>query len=80
MEAVIKKWGNSLGLRLPKVLAEHLNIDDGSRLELSLEKDYIKLLPLRKPKLKLSEMLSKVNKNNIHNEIDTVIPVGIEVW
>lgn len=80
MEAIIKKWGNSLGLRLPKVMAEHLNINDGSLLELRLEKDYIKILPLKKSKLKLNDLLSMVNKNNIHREIDTGVPEGNEVW
>ncbi len=80
MEAVIKKWGNSLGLRLPKVMAEHLNINDGSLLELRLEKDYIKILPLKKSKLKLNDLLSLVNKNNIHHEIDTGDSIGNEVW
>ena len=80
MEAVIKKWGNSLGLRLPKVMAEHFNINDGSLLELRIEKDYIKITPSKKPKLKLNELLSKVNKNNIHSEIDTGDSLGNEVW
>ncbi|MFH1050386.1 MAG: AbrB/MazE/SpoVT family DNA-binding domain-containing protein [bacterium] len=80
MEAVIKKWGNSLGLRLPKVLAEQFNIDDGSHLELRPEKDYIKLLPLHKPKFTLIELMSKVSKKNIHSEIDSSSTQGNEVW
>lgn len=80
MEAVIKKWGNSLGLRFPKAIAEHLNINDGSLLELRIEKDHIKILPLKKSKLKLDDLLLLVNKNNIHHEVDTGNPIGNEAW
>ncbi|ROL62444.1 AbrB/MazE/SpoVT family DNA-binding domain-containing protein [Bacteroidetes/Chlorobi group bacterium ChocPot_Mid] len=80
METISKKWGNSLGIRLPKVMAEHLNINDGSLLELRLEKDYIKIIPIKKQKIKLKDLLSMVNKNNIHNDIETGPPIGNEVW
>jgi antitoxin MazE len=80
METISKKWGNSLGIRLPKVMVEHLNINDGSLLELRLEKDYIKIIPIKKQKIKLKDLLSMVNKNNIHNDIETGPPIGNEVW
>jgi len=31
-------------------------------------------------KNKLSEMLSNINKQNIHKEIETSGPVGNEIW
>ena len=32
MQAQIAKWGNSLGLRLPKALAEHIGAREGQKL------------------------------------------------
>jgi antitoxin component of MazEF toxin-antitoxin module len=41
------------------------------------EKEII-IKPIQKNKL--SELLSKVNELNIHNEVETGGPVGKEVW
>lgn len=32
MQVQISKWGNSLGLRLPKALAEHIGAREGQKL------------------------------------------------
>ena len=39
-------------------------------------------LELRVPNIacKLSEMLSKINEQNIHEEIETSGPIGKEIW
>ncbi len=34
METVIKKWGNSLGVRIPTLIAKSMNFNDGSPVEL----------------------------------------------
>lgn len=34
MTVKIKKWGNSLGIRLPKKLADAKNLSDGNNIEL----------------------------------------------
>ncbi len=80
METVIRKWGNSLGLRLPKVLTGHFNLKDGSKIELQFEDDHFKIVPLSDKKFTLEELMSKVNKKNLHKEIDTGSSVGNEVW
>jgi len=78
MEAVIKKWGNSLGIRIPSVMAKDLSLRDGSHVEIKDEEHRIVIIPSHKENLK--DLLSKVNKNNLHNEIDTGSPVGNEIW
>ena len=42
-----------------------------------VEKEII-IKPVKKNKL--SEMVSKINEQNLHKEIDTGEPVGKEVW
>jgi len=78
MEAVIKKWGNSLGIRIPSVMAKDLSLRDGSHVEIKDEEHRIVIIPSHKENLK--DLLSKVNKSNLHNEIDTGSPVGNEIW
>ncbi len=43
IELEVKKWGNSLGIRIPRALAEILNIEAGSRIRLTLKEDRVEL-------------------------------------
>jgi len=78
MEAVVKKWGNSLGIRLPNVIARNLSLKDGSCVDILDRGKEIAIKPLKK--YRLSEMLETINEENLHKEIDTGKPVGKEIW
>lgn len=38
METTAKKWGNSLAIRIPKVIAEELHIENNAKVDLRTEK------------------------------------------
>jgi antitoxin MazE len=78
MEAVVKKWGNSLGIRIPSLIARELSLKDVSCVEINENKKKIIITPIQKNRL--SEMVSKINKQNLHAEIETGGPVGNETW
>jgi antitoxin MazE len=78
MEAIIKKWGNSLGIRIPNLITRELSLKDGSFVDIKDEKGEIIIKP--KGQNKLSELISKINENNIHGEVETNGPVGNEIW
>ena len=78
MEAVVRKWGNSLGIRFPVYLTRELLLEDGSFVDISKKGKTVIIQP--KNKNKLSEMLEKITKQNIHKEIETGSPVGKEIW
>ncbi|GHV73228.1 multidrug transporter MatE [Spirochaetia bacterium] len=78
MEAVIKKWGNSLGIRIPSLIVRELALKDGSPVEINDTGNEIIIKP--KPKKTLSELLNEINEQNIHQEIETEGPVGKELW
>jgi antitoxin MazE len=78
MEAVIRKWGNSLGIRIPTLIAKGMNFNDGSSVELKNTTDGILITP--KAHLNLSEMLDKITEQNIHKEVETGSPIGNETW
>jgi antitoxin MazE len=80
MEAKIKKWGNSLGVRIPKSFTIQAGITDGSSIEINMEGDKITIVPLQKDEYKLDELLSMVSEENVHYEIETSGPIGNEVW
>jgi len=78
MEAVIKKWGNSLGIRIPNLIVREFSLKDGSYVDINDRGKEIIIKPIQKNKL--SEMLSSINEQNLHAEIETTGPVGKEVW
>ena len=78
MEAVVKKWGNSLGIRIPNLIVRELSLKDGSFVDINENGKEIVIKPLRKNNL--SEMLSRINDQNIHEEIKSTGPVGNEIW
>jgi antitoxin MazE len=71
-----KKWGNSLGIRIPNLIARELSLKDGSCVDINNIRK--KIIPIKKNRL--SEMVSKINKQNFHAEIETGEPVGKEIW
>ena len=78
MEAVVRKWGNSLGIRVPNLIARDLSLKDGSFVDITGNGKEMIIKPIGKRKL--SDMLSEINEENIHEEIGTTGPVGKEIW
>lgn len=80
MQVRVQKWGNSLAVRIPKPLAEDAEVKEGSVLNLALSEGKVVATPVRKKKLSLKQLLAKVDKKNIHKEVDFGSPVGDEIW
>ena len=45
MQAVVQKWGNSLGFRIPSLWAKDNNVKSGSKIEVIAEK--VTFLPIK---------------------------------
>ena len=80
MTARIQKWGNSLALRLPKALADEFHLEQGSSVEISVSRGKIVVDPHRPPHYRLSDLLKKVARRNIHGEISDGGLVGKEIF
>ena len=78
MTVSIKKWGNSLALRIPKDIAQTLQIENDSTLELSI-KDGALVIEPQKSTL-LENLVSRIDADNLHHEVDTGKVVGNEEW
>jgi len=76
MKVQIQKWRNSLALRIPKSLAIESKVEQGSIVEVSLERGKIVVVPVAEPEFTLEGLLSKVTKCNLHQEIETGDAVG----
>jgi antitoxin MazE len=79
MQTKIRKWGNSLGLRIPRSFALEARVAEGSTVDLSVENGRLQVRPIR-PAYVLGALLRKVSRRNLHGEVPTGSPVGREVW
>ena len=79
MQTKIKKWGNSLALRIPKLLALDANLKQDSLVDISIEKNSIIIMPIGEKEYSLEKLLKGVSKNNLHGEFNTGAPVGKEI-
>jgi antitoxin MazE len=80
MVTKIQKWGNSLGLRIPKSLAKDAGVEEGSPVDISIDGGKLVIQPVRPSKYELKDLVSQIREDNIHDEIPTGDPVGREVW
>ena len=76
----IQKWGNSLGVRIPKSLAEDAQVEEGASVELTVENGCLMILPIKRNALDLNALLEEVTPDNLHGEVDVGPAVGGEDW
>ena len=80
METKIQKWGNSLGVRLPKVLAQKKDLREGVLVQVSEMGDVITIKPIKNAPLSLAELLQAITEETLHTETDWGNVKGNEVW
>ena len=79
MRAPVRRWGNSLALRIPKVLAERSRLAEGTEVEIAVEDGRLVVTPIS-PTPSLDDLLARVTDENRHGEVGTGPAVGREAW
>ncbi len=79
MKTKVRRWGNSLALRIPKPFAIEADLDDGEVVNISLEDGKI-IIEKPTSSYSLEGLLDGVTSENTHAEIDLGNPMGNEVW
>ena len=77
MQSQIKKWGNSLGVRVPKKFANQLNLKVGSNVNVKLADNQ---LVISSDISELDMLVDKITKQNCHPEIFSDASIGKEIW
>ncbi|MEE5992048.1 MAG: AbrB/MazE/SpoVT family DNA-binding domain-containing protein [Oscillospiraceae bacterium] len=80
MTTSIQKWGNSQGLRIPKILLDTLNWTEGQQIEIILKEDEIVLKSAKEKKKSIQELFEDYHDEYQAAEIDWGEPEGNEVW
>lgn len=74
MVTKVQKWGNSLGLRIPKAFAEEVRIEEGTAVDLSVSDGQLIFRPIQQRSYELADLLVEVTDENLHTEIATGEP------
>ncbi len=80
MRVQVRKWGNSLALRIPKPFADEAEVRDGTVVDLSLAEGKLVAVRVVTGKFTLKQLLRNVTKDNVHREISFGDTVGREAW
>jgi len=80
MQTRVQKWGNSLGLRIPRGLADELGLGAGTEVSLTAKDGELVLRPSLPSRLRLADLLAGITPENIHASVDTGDAVGSEAF
>ncbi|MDZ7630280.1 MAG: AbrB/MazE/SpoVT family DNA-binding domain-containing protein [Gemmatimonadaceae bacterium] len=76
MRTTIRKWGNSLGVRIPSALAEDARLHDGTEVDVTFRDGQLVIIPV----LSLAELVAGITSANLPDLADTGVPRGGEQW
>jgi antitoxin MazE len=79
LRARVAKWGNSLGVRIPKAVAKEVGLDEGTNVDVRVSGRNLVLAPAHR-EYSLQELVAGITAKNRHGETDWGNPVGNENW
>ena len=75
----VQKWGNSLGIRIRRNLADQLDLKENTEVDITIQDKTLVIAPCRK-QYRLSSLLESVKPEDLHGEIDFGGWEGKEAW
>ena len=75
MRTRVRKWGNSLGVRIPSVLGEDAHLQEGVEVEVTVREGQLVIVPV----LALAELVAGITPENLPELVDEG-PRGGELW
>ncbi|WP_457607439.1 AbrB/MazE/SpoVT family DNA-binding domain-containing protein [Nitratifractor sp.] len=78
MTVALKKWGNSLAVRIPKDIVKTLDLQNDSMLEMSVVDGALVIKPQKRNRLE--ELVARIDEKNLHEEIPVGESIGNEAW
>ena len=77
MATTVDKWGNSLGVRLPKDVAQAAGLKAGDRVDVGVE-DGVVTVRRARARYTLDELLVGMDRRRVHREFEPSELVGAE--
>lgn len=69
-----------MAVRIPKPFAIEAKLGEETEVDLSVTNGTLVVARVTKPSQSLEDLLSRVTKRNLHDEVDTGAPKGREAW
>mgnify|MGYP003538803567 FL=1 len=79
MQVTMRKWGNSIGVRIPAGILTELNLSAEKKVDVRAEAGRIIIEPIIGSQETLEQLLGQITPDNVHSEIDFGQPVGKEL-
>lgn len=76
MRTRIRKWGNSLGVRIPSALAEDARLHEGAEVDVTVREGQLVIVPV----LSLAKLVAGITATNLPAIDDDDAPRGGEQW
>jgi antitoxin MazE len=76
MRTRIRKWGNSLGVRIPSALAEDAHLHEGAEVDVTIREGQLVIVPV----LSLAELVAGITASNLPDLDADDAPRGGELW
>lgn len=80
MQSRVQRWGNSLAVRIPKVFAQDIGLQEETSVEISVSGRDLVISPAKPRSFTLEQLLRGITDENLHEEVATGPAVGKEVW
>jgi antitoxin MazE len=74
----IRKWGNSLAVRIPANVARSARLSEGQPVEMSVEDDRVAITPVGTPRLTLAQKLARFDPKKHRGELMVTGRAGAE--
>jgi len=78
MQVSITRWGNSLGLRIPRHVAEQAGLRAGARVEIIAEDGRV-VISAARPRYVLADLLNDMTPEGMHEAFDWGPDIGREI-
>lgn len=75
----IVRWGNSMAVRIPKVVLRDAGLQEGDTLLFGIRNGALVAKPLKKKPV-LEDLVAKITPENVHEEVDWGPARGKEFW
>jgi|CXWL01.1.fsa_nt_gi antitoxin MazE len=79
MHVILRKWGNSVGVRLPSSVLKEAHLRENQHVTVIAKEGTIVITPTAARRYRLSTLLAEVTPKNRHKATDFDGPVGKEL-
>ena len=79
MRGTVRRWGNSLAIRIPSSVRAEIQLDEGSAVDLTVQDGRLLVTPVAGA-YRLEDLVAQIDDGNRHAETAWGEPAGNEAW